>query len=151
MYRNLVTPSRRLRKERTKHEKKLWRRLRSRQVGNAKFRRQYVIGSYIADFCCVEKKVVIELDGGGHGEVLQQEQDRRRDEFFIQRGWQVMRIWNSDVDENLEGVMEAIWQMVNSSSATSPSPQPSPQGEREKTMAITKKLPESSGPTKWPD
>jgi len=82
MYRNLVVRSRQLRKEQTRHEKKLWRFLRDRQLGDFKFRRQPVIGSYIADFCCPEKKVVIELDGGGHGEDLQKERDRQRDEYF---------------------------------------------------------------------
>ena len=143
MYRNLVVPSRQLRKEQTRHEKKLWRFLRSRQVGNLKFRRQHVIGSYITDFCCIENKVVIELDGGGHGEDLQKEKDQRRDEFLVQEGWRVVRIWNSDIDENLEGVMEQVWQIVNS-----PSPQPSPQREREKTATITKNLSEFSGPTR---
>ena len=140
MYRTLVEPSRRLRKEQTKHERKLWRFLRARQLGNFKFRRQYVIGSYIADFCCPEKKVVIELDGGGHGEDLQKERDGRRDEFLAQEGWKVMRIWNSNIDENLEGVMESVWQIMNSPSSFSPSPQPSPQREREQ-MGPLKKIP----------
>ena len=121
MYRNLVAPSQQLRKEQTKHERKLWRFLRDRQIGRFKFRRQHVIGSYIADFCCIEKKVVIELDGGGHGEDLQREKDKRRDEFLGQEGWKVMRIWNSDIDENLEGVMEGIRQIVNSPLSSSPS------------------------------
>ena len=125
MYRTLVETSRRLRKEQTKHEKKIWRFLRSRQLKNLKFRRQYVIDSCIVDFCCVEKKVVIELDGGGHGEELQKAKDKRRDEFLKQEGWKVMRVWNSDIDKNLEGVMASVWQMM-----ASPSPQPSPQRER---------------------
>ena len=143
MYRNLVTPSRQLRKEQTRHEMKLWRLLRDRQLGGLKFRRQYVLGPYIVDFCCVERKVVIELDGGGHGEDLQKERDGRRDEFLAQQGWQVMRIWNSDIDENLEGVMDEIGQLV-----ASPSPQPSPQREREKTTPLTKNLCGFSGPTR---
>ena len=57
---------------------------------------------------------------------LQKAKDERRDEFLKQKGWRVMRIWNSDIDKNLEGVMETVWQMM-----ASPSPQPSPQWERE--------------------
>ncbi|MDO8644616.1 MAG: DUF559 domain-containing protein [bacterium] len=131
-----MAPSRRLRKDQTRHEKKLWRFLRDRQVGGFKFRRQYVIDSYIVDFCCVEKRVMIEVDGGGHGEELQGARDQTRDEFLIRQGWQVLRIWNSDVDENLEGVMEQIWQLT-----VSPSPQPSPQWEREKPGPHEKNIP----------
>ena len=125
MFRSLIKQSRSLRKNQTPHEKKLWRHLRSRQLQQVKFRRQHTIGSYIVDFCCPDKKVVIELDGGGHAEPSQQQKDKSRDQFLIQEGWKIIRFWNSDIDENFEGVLEKIYQVVDS-----PSPQPSPQRER---------------------
>ena len=103
-----------------------------------------MIDSYIVDFCCVEKKVVIELDGGGHGEELQKAKDEQRDEFLKQKGWRVVRVWNSDIDKNLEGVMESVWQVI-----ASPSPQPSPQ--RERGLPYEKNLSDFSGTTRWSD
>ena len=86
---------------------------------------------------------MIEVDGGGHGDEPQKEKDRIRDEFLTREGWKMIRIWNSDIDENLEGVMEEIWQIVNS-----PSPQPSPQRERESLGHFEKIFPEFLGPTR---
>ncbi len=91
-------------------------------MGGFKFRRQHVVGRFIVDFCCPEKKLIIEVDGGGHGEDAGRERDWLRDEDLVQRGWRVIRIWNSDIDGNFEGVMEEIQRVLDS-----PSPLSSPQ------------------------
>ncbi len=85
-----------------------------------KFRRQFAIGKYIADFACIEKKLVIELDGGQHQD--QQVYDEQRSAFMQEQGWQVLRFWNSDVLENLAGVLF----MVSEKLKDSPPPYPSP-------------------------
>jgi very-short-patch-repair endonuclease len=72
-----------------------------------KFRRQEPIGNYIVDFVAYDKRIVIELDGGQHAEE-EKEKDRRRDEWLNSQGFRVMRFWNNEVLENLEGVLEAI-------------------------------------------
>jgi len=117
MFRSFVESSRRLRKDQTRHELTLWTILRARRFQGVKFRRQHEIGPYIVDFCCPEKKFVVELDGGGHGEPVQEKKDRARDEYLTKQGYRVMRFWNSDLDQNLEGVLESILAEI-----TSPSP-----------------------------
>ena len=94
-----------LRNELTPAERKLWAYLRKDSLG-VKFRRQYAIGPYIADFCCIPKKLIIELDGSQHLE--QEEYDRQRSEFLQSRGFRVLRFWNNDVLNDLNGVMTVI-------------------------------------------
>lgn len=84
-----------LRRSQTDAEKLLWQKLRNRQVCNAKFRRQYVIGKYIVDFICIEHDLILEVDGGHHAE--QQQYDDCRTDFLNQQGFQVIRFWNNDV------------------------------------------------------
>jgi len=102
---NLNGLAKKLRKELTEAERKLWRHLRAKQIKGVKFRRQQLIGNYIADFYCAEKKLVIELDGGQHAE---SKKDKGRDTFIENKGIRVARIWNSEVMTNIEGVMEYI-------------------------------------------
>ena len=71
-----------------------------------RFRRQHPIGKYIADFACIEQKIVIELDGGQHQEQLVY--DEQRSAFLRAQGWQVVRFWNNDVLNNLDGVLLVI-------------------------------------------
>lgn len=97
--------ARRLRKELTPAERRLWACLRGEGLG-VNFRRQHAIGPYIADFCCIKKKLVIELDGSQHLE--QAEYDQRRTEFLQTRGCRVLRFWNRDVMHDLDGVLRAI-------------------------------------------
>ena len=85
--------ARRLRRDQTDAERKLWPRLRGRQVNGAKFRRQHPVGRYIADFCCPELGIVVELDGGHHA--LKPLTDRRRTDFLAQRGYRVLRFWTT--------------------------------------------------------
>jgi very-short-patch-repair endonuclease len=98
--------ARKLRKNATYVENILWKRLRSRQVEGIKFRRQQPIGHFIVDFVSLETKIVIELDGGQHADNAIA--DIERDAFLSQQGFTVLRFWNNDVLDNLDGVLEAI-------------------------------------------
>jgi very-short-patch-repair endonuclease len=86
-------------------EKKLWRLLRSRQLESYKFRRQVPMGTFIADFVCHEKKIIVEVDGGQHAGNAR---DAARDQWFADAGYRVLRYWNNDVLKNPNGVLEAI-------------------------------------------
>ena len=110
--------ARELRRGQTDAERKLWARLRDRQMG-VKFRRQHPIGPYIVDFCCPERRLVVELDGGHHAR--QREHDARRTEFLAANGYHLLRFWNVDVFANLDGILERI-----GSAFARPSPPPSP-------------------------
>jgi very-short-patch-repair endonuclease len=94
-----------LRKDSTPAEGKLWSCLRNDQLGVA-FRRQHAIGNYIPDFCCPKKKLVIELDGSQHLE--QEEYDEERTKYLESQGYKVIRFWNNDVINNIDGVIRAI-------------------------------------------
>ena len=107
--------ARQLRHNQTDVEAKLWARLRGRQIASAKFRRQYPIGQFIVDFCCFEQRLVVELDGGQHADAGRF--DQRRSDFLVAKGYRVLRFWNNDVTENIDGVLERI-----SEALTPPSP-----------------------------
>jgi very-short-patch-repair endonuclease len=96
----------RLRREGTDVERRLWQKLRNAQLDGARFRRQHPAGRYILDFYCPTLQLAVELDGGQHAQA--ESQDRERDEWFRQRGVTVLRFWNSDITENLSGVLEVI-------------------------------------------
>ncbi len=98
--------ARALRRDHTDAEGLLWSRLRDKQIDGHKFRRQQPIGPYIADFACMTEKLLIELDGGGHAE--QKAKDRRREEYLRRSGYRVLRFWNTEVFENLSGVLERV-------------------------------------------
>jgi len=104
-----LTPmARKLRRQRTDAELRLWSRLRSRQLGGYKFVEQFPIGPHVADFACRAAKLVVELDGGQHSERREEDADRTRTiESF---GYVVIRFWNSDVLTNTDGVLETILQ-----------------------------------------
>src|SRR6185369_4073689 len=104
MEKRLTPIARKLRRDATAVESKLWQRLRSRQIEGAKFRRQFPIGPYIADFACIDLKLIIELDGGQHAD---SPTDAQRMGWLETNGYTVIRFWNSEVIENLEGVLEA--------------------------------------------
>ena len=106
---NLLLASKKLRKEQTPWENKLWYYLRAKRFKNFKFRRQLVIAGYIADFCCFDKKLVIELDGGQHNEKENQLNDLERTKILEAQGFQVMRFWNNEIDDNLDGVLDTIY------------------------------------------
>ncbi len=100
--------ARELRKNSTPQEQKLWKILRNRQFLNLKFKRQVPIGNYIADFLCEEKKLVIEIDGGQHNKINNIEKDKIRTECIELEGYKVIRFWNNEIDNNLEGVYETL-------------------------------------------
>ena len=106
----IIQVARDLRKGQTDAEKKLWERLRDRRLGGYKFRRQYAIGRYIADFYCSEAKLVIEVDGPVHQE--QREYDDYRENEIMLREITVIRFTNDEVDTNIEGVLEKIHQKI---------------------------------------
>jgi len=114
-----------LRRNQTETERRLWSRLRFRQLDEAKFRRQHPISPFIADFCCMERGLVSELDGGQHAE--QEEADRRRSAFLARRGYRVIRFWDNEVMEDIEAVLQRIMDELES-----PHPSPLPGGEGEK-------------------
>ena len=95
-----------LRKALTPEEKKLWARLRNKQLGGVSFRRQHAIGNFIPDFVSIKHKLIIELDGGQHTELM--EYDSVRTEYFESLGYQVVRFWNRDVMKNIDGVIHEI-------------------------------------------
>jgi very-short-patch-repair endonuclease len=97
-----------LRKNATIHENILWKFLRAKRFNGLKVRRQHPIGPFIVDFYCSQKKLVIELDGGGHAEKEQAAYDKRRDRYLRKQGLQVLRIWNNELTENIDGVFETI-------------------------------------------
>jgi len=105
----------------TDAERTLWRHLRGRNLSH-KFRRQAPVGPYILDFVCYEKKLVVELDGGQHAE---SRTDTARDSWLAEQRFKVLRFWNSEVFENLDGVLQAIWHALET-----PHPSPPPQGGR---------------------
>ena len=119
--------ARRLRKNSTLAERKLWRYLRSRSLGGFKFVRQEPIGPYVVDFVCREKRLVIEVDGGQHAE---SKRDAVRDQWLIEHRYRILRVWNNEVIGNIEGVWETVF--AAASAATPPHPDPLPaRGERE--------------------
>ena len=97
---------RKLRKSSTPHEVILWSRIRKSQLGY-KFRRQHSIGKYIVDFYCPERKLIIELDGSQHIE-KQKDYDKQRDEYLKSLGFEILRFWDNDINNNLDGVLLKI-------------------------------------------
>ncbi|MBX9829481.1 MAG: endonuclease domain-containing protein [Xanthobacteraceae bacterium] len=123
-----VATARRLRRGQTDVERKLWFRLRDRRLDGFKFRRQVTIGPYIADFCCESAHLIVELDGGQHAE--RGADDAKRTAALEARGYLVLRFWNNDVLQNIDGVLETI---VTTLKAVPPHPSPLPEGEREQS------------------
>jgi very-short-patch-repair endonuclease len=101
--------ARTLRKSMSSAERLLWRGLRSRQLDGARFRRQHPIGSYIVDFVCLERRLVVEVDGGQHTEDAHIASDARRDRWLVGEGYRVMRVSTTDVNTNLAGVLDTTW------------------------------------------
>jgi very-short-patch-repair endonuclease len=99
-----IGPARNLRRKESDAERKLRSKLRSRQFINLKFRRQHPIGKYIVDFVSLEKKIVVEVDGGQHNEPGNMEKDEQRTTWLENEGYHVIRFWNSDVLLNIDGV-----------------------------------------------
>jgi len=124
---SLNTYARKLRNNATDTERLLWRHLRNSQLEGIKFRRQQPIEAYIVDFISFDKKIIIELDGGQHSENV--DYDEQRDACLSANGFVVLRFWNNDVIENIEGVMDVIRQ--HCLQLLPPPPDPLPPGEGE--------------------
>ena len=123
----LKTFARSMRAAPTDAEAVIWRQLRAHRFVGNKFKRQQPIGKYIVDFVCFEAKLVVEVDGGQHNESVA---DSIRDAWLESQGFVVLRFWNNEVMQNLEGVLMRILELL----APSPSV-PLPQGEREAKLA----------------
>lgn len=104
--RRLTPIARKFRSDRTEVEDKLWQRIRNRQIEGEKFVFQFPIGRHVADFACRTARLVVELDGSQHAEMA--EMDAARTAVLEAFGFRVIRFWNSEVIDNLDGVLEAI-------------------------------------------
>jgi very-short-patch-repair endonuclease len=117
--------ARSLRKTMTPQEVKLWVHLRSLRAKGHHFRRQSPLPPYIVDFECRRSRLIVEVDGGQHGETENAKRDKARDEFLTKAGYRVLRFWNNEVNGVLEAIIEAL-QNAPHPAATRP---PSPKGE----------------------
>ena len=125
-----IEKSRQLRKNMTSQERKLWSIIRERRFFGYRFRRQFPIGSYIVDFVCREKRIIIEIDGGQHNEIQNIEYDNKRTEFLKSEGFQVIRFWNYDVDNNMDGIYERLKEVFKIDDKITPlQPSPSREGD----------------------
>ncbi len=113
---SLLNYAKDLRSHPTEAEQRLWRYLRARRFMGLKFKRQKPMGCFIVDFVCLEHRLIIELDGGQHAD--QTDYDQARTLWLESQGFVVLRFWNHQVMQQLEGVLERIWQAV----VTPPSP-----------------------------
>jgi len=117
----LISKAKYLRSNQTDAEERLWYYLRAHRFMGLKFKRQKPVGSYIADFVCLEIKLIIEADGGQHGN----EADAKRDAWFKAQSFTVLRFWNNDILRDTDAVLERIRQTV-----LTLSPDPSPASGR---------------------
>jgi len=114
----------------TSAEQILWRQLRKFEVKGSHFRRQVVIGPYIADFVCLAARLVIEVDGSQHGNELDRRHDEMRTRWLQSEGYRVIRFWNNDVMNRTEAVIETIHGLIHATPPRPPSAgDPPPQGE----------------------
>ena len=88
----------------------MWNLLRGRQLSAYKFRRQHPVGLYIADFCCMKKRLIVELDGGQHTEQI--EKDKKRTLYLVSKGFRVIRFWDNEVFSQPEGMLEMILKVL---------------------------------------
>lgn len=134
------THARRLSKTMTEAEQALWRRLRGRQLG-VKFRRQHPFGRYVLDFVCLERMLVIEVDGSQHVDAAIQDAARTRD--LERAGFRVLRFWNNEVLTEMEAALERIWRELEASSSRrgyAPSPsQPPLEGGKATSLRIRRR------------
>jgi very-short-patch-repair endonuclease len=121
--------ARRLRREATDAERRIWYHLRNRQLGGFKFRRQVTIGRYVADLACIECRLIVEADGGQHGS----EQDDQRTAYLEALGWRVLRFWNNDILQQTGAVLETMLATCTArQKEEEPSPCPLPRAGEEK-------------------
>ena len=104
-----------MRSNMTKEETVLWNILRAKRFYGYKFKRQVLIGDYIADFVCEDKKLIIEIDGGQHNLEENIQNDNKRTFYFENNGYRLIRFWNNDVLNNIDGVCEVIIKSLENS------------------------------------
>lgn len=97
-----------MRSNMTDEESVLWYHLRAKRFMGFKFKRQVLISDYIVDFACLQRHLIIELDGGQHNETTNALSDNKRSEYLKKQGFKVLRVWNNDVNSNLDSVLEII-------------------------------------------
>ena len=135
---DLKKRARQMRNNPTEPEKRLWRNLSNGQLNGHKFRRQSVIGYFIADFVCPQGKLIVEVDGDTHDEA----KDCVRDDILGEHGYRVIRVTNQDVMSNMDGVLVFISQSLLSDD----SPHPNPSPEREGLEEARPPSPSGEGP-----
>jgi very-short-patch-repair endonuclease len=111
-----------LRLNQTDAEARLWRRLRNWPMQGTHFRRQVPIGPYIVDFACMAAHLVIEMDGSRHGVGENVVRDKARTRWLEAAGYRVIRFWNNDLINNMDGVLESIYSAVHGSTIAEPTP-----------------------------
>ena len=104
--------SQELRKNMTDAERLLWSKLRRKQLRDCQFYRQRIIGSYIVDFYCPKAKLIIEVDGSQHYDKEGKKKDKAREDYLNKLGMKILRILDTEVFKNLEGVIERIYGML---------------------------------------
>jgi len=118
--------ARSLRRALTPAEFALWSHIRGRQLGGCKFVRQQPIGRYYVDFVCRDRQLIVELDGGQHAD---RPEDGQRDSELCALGYRVIRFWNNDVIDNLDGVLETLESELEKWPLTPPSPRKRGEGD----------------------
>jgi very-short-patch-repair endonuclease len=109
--------SRRLRRDSTEAENRVWNRLRNRALDGFKFVRQEPIGPYTVDFICRGARLIVEIDGGQHADNVS---DRERDDWLKRHNYRVLRFWNNDVMSNMDGVLETIVKALHAAAPPHP-------------------------------
>jgi very-short-patch-repair endonuclease len=122
MAKGLTHLAKSLRKRSTDAEQLLWSRLRAGRFEGMRFRRQHPIGRCIVDFVCLERRLIIELDGGQHALPDEIDKDRQRDAWLEKEGYTVVRFWDNEVLMNIRGVLDALMEKLHKT----PSPQSPP-------------------------
>ena len=115
-----------LRSNTTEPEQVLWRALRRIPVYGTHFRRQVPIGPYVADFACLKARLLIELDGGQHAQDEIAAKDQSRTRWLEREGYRVVRFWNAELAENLNGVLDTIYAALYGSLQSEAAPLPTP-------------------------
>ncbi|MGD0650032.1 MAG: endonuclease domain-containing protein [Verrucomicrobiia bacterium] len=128
--------ARSLRKTPTWAERVLWRNLRNRSFAQFKFRRQHPVGPYVVDFYRASRKLAVELDGDVHGVPDHRSHDIERDAYLAKQGIQVLRFWNVEVQENLDGLLDVIYAELCAGTAN-PHPEPLPCAARERGQPMS--------------
>ncbi len=112
--------ARHLRGDQTEAEKRVWRKIRAKLLGGAKFGRQAPIDGYVVDFCSFNHRLIIDIDRGHHALYRQSEYDHERTRHLEAQGFRVVRFWNNEVIENLDGVLETIVRAARETKSPSP-------------------------------